>query len=197
VVAESSWDPRGPHMSGCHISRPASPLPLLSSSLSHSSLDSVQGRPVVGRRSPAQGGPTAGRRRGDGGTGEREGGDRARRCPRRRGSGGYDTGRGSPTVSRRRGGGALVVVVLGAHEPAPPLQVPDGEAAAVRRRELHADRRVRAGLPDPPGPHVVQHVHALVLVVVPAVNQLSTARQRRHAARRSRSGGLHARMQLT
>lgn len=61
----------------------------------------------------------------------------------------------------------LVVVVAGAHQAAPPLQVGDPHAAPVRAGELHADRRVRAALPRGPRPH--EHgVHAVVLHVASA-----------------------------
>nr|ACR38030.1 unknown [Zea mays] len=59
---------------------------------------------------------------------------------------------------------ALVVVVAGAHEAAPPRQVPDPDARAVGAQQRHADGRVRAALPDGPRPHV-HRVHALVLRV--------------------------------
>lgn len=71
----------GTHTSGYHVDRPASPFlsfPPLSHTHTLFSLDWA-GRPAVGRRSLGQGGPTAGRRRGGGDTGEGEGGGRARR----------------------------------------------------------------------------------------------------------------------
>jgi len=74
---------------------------------------------------------------------------------------------------------ALVVVVAGAHEPAPPGQVQDGEAGAVGGPESQADHGVRPGLPDRPRLHV-DRVHAPVVVVVAPGRVDGRALQRHH-----------------
>ncbi len=106
-ATESAWNPRGPHLSGCHVTLPLSLSPPLPSSfLSHFSPQWAAGR-RVGRRSPGQGWrgcPAAGDAgEGKGGGGGSMGGDR-RGQGEHGGGGGLRSPRPQPvfTTERRR-----------------------------------------------------------------------------------------------